>query len=167
MPFVQADQARFEPPQADNALLGCLIGVLTLVSIFAFCMYRAMQPTVLANAGTATVERHAGTLRLEKDKSVVVVLLASRSTIDQIEQSELATALVENERQGLDSVALASHKPQKDPAQKLAKVLPRTPAKPKRVVRVQRPDPGPFGQHAWAFGPTGSRSFGGFGSWYR
>jgi hypothetical protein len=166
VPFVQADQARFEPPKADNALLGYLIGVLTLVSIFAFCMYRAMQPTVLANAGTAAVERHVGTLGLGKGKSVVV-LLASRSTIDQIEQSELATALVENERQGLESVALASHKPQKDPAQKLAKVLPRTPAKPKRVVLVQRPDPGPFGQHAWAFGSTGSRSFGGFGSWYR
>ena len=166
MPSVQPDRARFEPPKADNALLGYLIGVLSLVSIFAFGMYRAMQPTILPNAGTAAVERQVGTFGLERDKSVVV-LLASRSTIDQIEQSELAVALVENERQGLESVALASHKPPKDPAQKLAKVLPRTPAKPKRVVRVQRPDPGPFGQHAWAFGSTGSRSFGGFGSWYR
>ncbi len=166
MPFMPADKARFESPKADNALLGYLIGVLTLVLIFAFCMYRGMQPTVLANAGTAAVERNMGTLARERDKSVVV-LLASRSTIDQIEQSELAAALSENEKQGLERIALASHKSQKDPAQKLAKVLPRTPAKPKRVVRVQRPDPGPFGQHAWAFGSTGSRSFGGFGSWYR
>jgi hypothetical protein len=166
VPFVQADKSRLEPPTADKALLGYLIGVLSLVSIFAFCMYRAMQPIIIANAGTLAFESNMGTVGLAKDKSALV-MLASRPTIDQIEQAELAATLVENKKQGLESVALASHKPQKDPAQKLAKVFPRTRAKPKRVVRVQRPDPGPFGQHAWAFGPMGSRSFGGFGSWYR
>jgi hypothetical protein len=166
VPFVQADKARFEPPTVDHALLGYLIGVLSLVSIFAFGMYRAMQPTVLANAGAAAFETNVSSVGLGRDTSAVV-MLASRSSIDQIEQSEVAAALVENERQGLENVAFASHRPQRDSAQKLAKALPRTPAKPKRVVRVPRPDPGPFGQHAWAFGPTGSRSFGGFGSWYR
>ena len=162
MPFVQADKARFESPRADNALLAYLIGVLALVSIFAFCMYRGMQPTVLANAGSAAFESNVSAVGFEKDRSVVV-MLASRPTIDRIEQSEVAAALKENERQGLENVAFASHKPQKESAQKLAKA--RTPARPKQVVRVHRPGPGPFGQHAWAFGE--SRSFGGFGSWYR
>ena len=163
MPFVQADKARFETPKADNALLAYLIGVLVLVSIFAFGMYRGMQPTVLANAGSAAFESNVSTVGFEKDRSVVV-MLASRPTIDRIEQSEVAAALKENERQGLEKAALASHRPQKDSAQKLAKAPPRTPAR-KQVVRVHRPGPGPFGQHAWAFGE--SRSFGGFGSWYR
>jgi hypothetical protein len=164
VPFVQAAKARFETPRADNALLAYLIGVLALVSIFAFCMYRGMQPTVLANAGAAASESNVSTVGFEKDRSVVV-MLASRPTIDRIEQSEVAAALKENERQGLENVAFASHKPQKESAQKLAKAPPRTPAKPRQVVRMQRPGPGPFGQHAWAFGE--SRSFGGFGSWYR
>ena len=140
MPLALADKACFEPPTADNALLGFLIGVLSLVSIFALCMYWGTRPTVLSNAGTAV---------FEKDKSVAI-MLASRPTIDEIEQSEVAAARRENESQGLSSIALASHKPQTDPVQKLAKAPPRTPARPKRVVRVQRPDPGPFGHHAWA-----------------
>ena len=157
MPVAWANKARSEPPKADNAVLGFMIGVLSLVSIFAFCMYWAMQPTVLANAGTAV---------FESDKPVAV-LLASRATIDEIEKSEVATAQLENENQGLQTVALASRKPQVDDAQKLAKASPRTPAKPKRVARVYRPDTGPFGRHAWAFAPMGARSFGGFGNWYR
>jgi hypothetical protein len=156
VPLALADKARFEPPKADNALLGVLIGVLSLVSIFALCMYWGMQPRVLANAGTAA---------FEKDKSVAI-MLASRPTIDQIEQSEVAAARLENENQGLPSVGAASHEP-RAPAQKIAKAPPRTPAKPKRVARVHRPDTNPFGHNAWAFAPMGSRSFGGFGSWYR
>ena len=157
VPRALANKARFEPPKADNALLGFLIGVLSLVSIFALCMYWGTRPTVLANAGTAS---------FEKDKSVAI-MLASRPTTDEIEKSEVAAARRENESQGLSSVALAGHKPQTESAQKLAKAAPRTPAKPKRVVRVHRPDTDPFGHNAWAFAPTGARSFGGFGSWYR
>ena len=157
MPPALANKARFEPPKADNALLGFLIGVLSLVSIFALCLYWGTRPTVLANAGVAA---------FEKDKSVAV-MLASRPTTDEIERSEVAAARRENETQGLSSAALASHKPQTDSAQKLAKAAPRTPAKPKRVARAPRPDTGPFGQNAWAFAPMGARSFGGFGSWDR
>jgi hypothetical protein len=154
LPVALADKARFEPPSADNALLGVLIGVLSLVSVFALCMYWGMQPTVLANAGAVA---------FEKDKSVAI-MLASRPTIDEIEQSEVAAARRENENQGLPSVAVASREP-RAPEQKIAKAIPRTPTKPKRVARVQRPDPGPFGRNAWAFAPMGARSFGGFGSW--
>jgi len=157
VPRALANKARFEPPKADNALLGFLIGVLSLVSIFALCMYWGTRPTVLANAGAAS---------FEKDKSVAI-MLASRPTTDEIERSEVAAARRENESQGLSSVALAAHKPQTEPAQKLAKAAPRTPAKPKRVARVHRPDPGPFGHNAWAFAPMGGRPFGGFGSWDR
>jgi hypothetical protein len=157
VPLAWADKARSEPPKVDNALLGFLIGVLLFVSIFVSGMYWAMQPTVLANAGTAA---------FATDKSVAI-MLASRPTIDEIEQSEVAAALLENETQGFPGVALASRKPQTDPVQKLAKALPRTPAKPKRMARVRRPDPAPFGQHAWAFAPMGARPFGAFGGWYR
>ncbi len=157
MPLALADKARCEPPNADNVLFGFLIGVLSLVSIFALCMYWGMRPTVLSNAGTAV---------FAKDKSVAI-MLASRPTIDEIEKSEVAAARRENESQGLSSTALASHRPQTNPVQKLAKAAPRTPARSKRVARVHRPDPGPFGHSAWAFAPTGARSFGGFGSWFR
>jgi hypothetical protein len=157
VPLAWAKKARSEPPRADNALLGFLIGVLSLTSVFAFGMYWGMQPTVLENAGAAV---------FRADKSVAV-MLASRPTIDEIEQSEVAAARLENESQGLPSVARASHKPQTDPAQKFAKARARTPAKSKRVARVHRPDTGPIGQHAWAFAPMGARSFGAFGSWYR
>ena len=157
VPLALANKARFEPPKADNALLGFLIGVLSLVSIFALCMYWGMQPTVLANAGAA---------EFEKDKSVAI-MLASRPTIDEIEQSEVAAARQENESQGLSSVALASHKPQTDPSAKLAKAPPRTPAKPKRVARVHRPDPVHSDTMLGLSRQWRARSFGGFGSWYR
>jgi hypothetical protein len=154
VPLALANMSRFDPPKADNALLGFLVGVLTLVSSFALCIYWLMQPTVVANAGAVEFER---------EKSVAVIL-PLRSTILEIEQSEVATALLENEIQGLESVAVADHEPQADPEPKLAKAPPRTP-KTKRVVRVVRVQRLPIGPHdAWAFAP---RSFGAFGSWFR
>ena len=154
--FVLANMSRFDPPKADNALLGFLVGVLTLVSSFALCIYWLMQPTVVANAGAVEFER---------EKSVAVIL-PLRSTILEIEQSEVATALLENEIQGLEIVAVANHEPQADPKSKLAKAPPRTPTK--RVVRVVRVQRLPIGPHdAWAFAPNRAGSFGAFGSWFR
>ncbi len=163
MPFVQADKARFESPRADNALLAYLIGVLALVSIFAFCMYRGMQPTVLANVGAAAFESNVGTVGFEKDRSVVV-MLASRPTIDRIEKSEVAAALEENERQGLENVA--SRKPQ---------VTKGIGAKTRQGASAGQAEASGACAPAWArsIRPTclglreESRSFGGFGSWYR
>jgi hypothetical protein len=156
VPLALANMSRFDPPKADNALLAFLVGVLSLVLSFALCMYWLMQPTVVANAGAVA---------FESEKSVAVIL-PSRSTILEIEQSEVAAALLENESQGLESVAVANHEPQTDPKRKLAKAPPRTP-KSKRVVRVQRPPIGPFAHDAWAFAPNRARSFGAFGSWFR
>jgi hypothetical protein len=151
-----AKKARSEPPTADNVLFGFLVAVLSLMSVFAFCMHRAMQPIVLKNAGTAV---------FETDKSVAI-MLASRPPLDEIERSELAAARLDNASQGLPNVARASHE-QTEPAQRLANARSRTPPKSKRVARVRRPPTGPIAQHAWAFAPMGARSFGGFGGWHR
>lgn len=158
MPLALANMSRFDPPKADNALLGFLVGVLTLVSSFALCIYWLMQPTVVANAGAVEFER---------EKSVAVIL-PLRSTILEIEQSEVATALLENEIQGLESVAVANHEPQADPKPKLAKAPSSRTPKTKRVVRVVRVQRLPIGPHdAWAFAPNRAGSFGAFGSWFR
>jgi hypothetical protein len=151
--------SRFDPPKADNAMLVFLVGALSLMSSFALCMYWLMQPTVVANAGAAAFER---------DKSIAVIL-PFRSTIAEIERSEVAAARLENESQGIQGIAVASigvanHEAQPGPAPKRANASPR-PAKSQRVARVRRPDIGPF--DAWAFAPGRTRAFGGFGSWYR
>jgi hypothetical protein len=151
--------SRFDPPKADNAVLVFLVGALSLMSSFALCMYWLMQPTVVANARAFAFER---------EKSIAVTL-PFRSIIDEIEQSEVAAALQENKSQGIQGIAaadiaVANHEPQTVAAPKRARASPRTP-KSQRVVRVRRPDIGPF--DAWAFAPGRTRSFGGFGSWYR
>ena len=105
------DMSRFDPPKADNMLLCFLVGVLSLVSSFALFMYWLLQPTVLADAGPGA---------FEKEMSVAAILL-SRSNIVEIEQSEVEAALLENESQGLQRVAAASHKPQADSTPKPVK----------------------------------------------
>ena len=152
--FALPAMSRFDPPKADDALLGLLVGVLSLVSNFVLCMHWLPQPTVVANAGAGAFEKEIS----------IAVLLPSRSIIDEIEQSEIEAALLENESQGLQSVAFARHEPQTDPTPKLAEPSPQAP-KSKRVVRVQRPHPVPSAQDAWAFAPVTPRSFGTFGSW--
>ena len=158
VPPAMVDMSRFDPPKADNALLCFLVGVLSLMSTFALFMYWLVQPTVVHSAGAGALEREAS----------VAFVLVSRSPIVEIEQSEVAAALLENESQGLQSAAAAIYaprtastpKPQTVSTPKLAKKSPRTP-KPTQVVRTQRPHIGPFPRDAWAFAP-GNRSFSGW-----
>ena len=152
-PLALVDMSHFDPPKADNVLLGFLIGVLALVSGFALCMYWLLQPTVLPGAGVGAYGR---------EMSVAVVLL-SRPNRVEIEQSEVDAALLENQSQGLQSVATPSHKPQTDSGSRLVKTAQRKP-KPKRAVRVQRPHTAPFAQDAWAFAPIRAKSL---GTWVR
>ena len=151
MPLALVDMSRFDPPTADNVLLGFLIGVLSLVSGFALCMYWLLQPTVLPGVGAGAYGR---------EMSVAVVLL-SRPNRVEIEQSEVDAALLENKNQKLQTVAAAKQEPQTASTPKLVKTSQRTP-KSKRVVRAQRRDAGPFAQNAWAFAPTRA-TFGAFG----
>ena len=150
-PLALVDMPRFDPPKADNVLLGFLIGVLSLVSGFALCMYWLLQPTVLPGAGGSAYGREMS----------VAVALPSRPNRVEIEQSEVDAALLENESQGLQSVAAPSHKPQADSSSRPVKTAQRKP-KPKRAARVQRPHTGPFPQDAWAFAPIRGKSFGGW-----
>ena len=83
------DMSRFDPPKADNALLGFLIGVLSLVSIFALCMYWGMQPTVLVHAGTTTLKRqvscsHARVPRLVVERFMIPSRLTCLHEMDSI-----------------------------------------------------------------------------------
>jgi hypothetical protein len=145
---------RPDQPTADAALLVYLSSVLSLFLGFALFMYWLMQPTVLPNAGLAGFET-------QKQRSVV--LLASKSPVPDllldIQRSELAFALQENERQGLEPFALASAGPELA-APPLAKAVPTAPTA-KRVVRVQRqPSEPAHASSSWGH-------VGGFGGWFR
>ena len=122
---------RPDQPTADAALLVYLSSVLSLFLGFALFMYGLMQPTVLPNAGLAG---------FETQKQRAVVLPASKSPVLDvlldIQRSELAFVLQENERQGLEPFASASAELELAPPP-LAKTAPTAP-KTKRVVRVQR-----------------------------
>ena len=148
------DMSPPDQPTADAALLIYLSSVLSLFLGFALSMYWLMQPTVLPNAGLAG---------FETQKQRAVVLLASKSPVPDIlldiQRSELAFALQENERQGLQPFALASAAPGLA-APPPAKTVPTAP-KAKRVVRVQRqPSEPAYASNAWGH-------FGGFGGWSR
>lgn len=141
-------------PTADAALLVYLSSVLSLLLGFALLMYWLMQPTVLPNAGLAG---------FEAQKPRAVVLLASKSPVLDvlldIQRSELAFALQENERQGLKPFALASAEPELAPPPR-AKTIPAA-AKAKRIVRVRRqPSKPAYASNSWSH-------FGGFGGWFR
>jgi hypothetical protein len=143
-----------DQPTADAALLVYLSSVLSLFLGFALSMYWLMQPTVLPNAGLAG---------FEAQKQRAVVLLASKSPVLDIlldiQRSELAFALQENERQGLQPFALASAEPELAPPP-LAKAAPTAP-KTKRAVRVQRQPSDPaYASNAWGHS-------GGLGGWFR
>jgi len=145
---------RPDQPTADAALLVYLSSVLSLFLGFALFMYWLMQPTVLPNAGLAG---------FETQKQRAVVLLASKSPVLDvlldIQRSELAFALQENERQGLEPFALASAEPELAPPP-LAKAAPTAP-QTKRVVRVQRQLSEPaYVSNSWGH-------FGGLGGWFR
>ena len=143
-----------DQPTADAALLVYLSSVLSLLLGFALSMYWLMQPTVLPNAGLAGFEA-------QKQRSVV--LLASKSPVLDIlldiQSSELAFALQENERQGLAPFALASAGPEIAPPPP-AKTVPTAP-KAKRIVKAQRqPSEPAYASNAWGH-------FGGLGGWFR
>jgi len=156
--------SQFEPPTADNALLGFMLAVLAAVGCFGLFMYWLLQPTVLVNAVNAGAE----TLASGRTRAAILV-----SAAHDIETSAIALAQKENERQGLRPVVLAA-------ADAAPVVAPDPVAKPsakKRVVRREQWDDGGSSHRrddwsfhrrsAWASDNFERRSFGGFGGWFR
>jgi hypothetical protein len=154
------------PPTADTALLAYLISVLAVVAAFALIAVWLMQPTVLPNGGVAAFEK-------ERRSTASTALLARRAPEFDLEQSAIALAKQENEKQGLRPLVAASRLAQSDaPSKASSKVTdatPPRPPKPKRVARAHRPDSGPAPRNAFAYSPSGGYGpfGGGFGSWFR
>jgi hypothetical protein len=151
------------PPTADTALLAYLVGVLSVVAAFTLVAVWLMQPTVLPNGGVAAFEKERRS----------TALLARRSPEVDVEQSAIALAKQENEKQGLRPLVAAnrlaqSDAPSKAASSKVAEATPRPP-KSKRPARAHRPDYGPSARNAWAYAPHGGYGpfGGGFGSWFR
>jgi hypothetical protein len=151
--------SQFEPPTADNALLGFMLSVLAAVGCLGFFLYWLLQPSVLVNAG---VEGYAS----KRAGADILTVVAT-----DIETSAIALALRENERQGIRPVALAAAEPSAAPAP-VAKVSVK-----KRVVRRERWDDD-WSSHrrddwssnrrsGWGSDNFGRRSSGGFGDWFR
>ena len=156
--------SQFEPPTADNALLGFMLAVLSTVACLGLFIYWLLQPTVLTNAGAeAVANRRPSTAIL------------SAAAFD-IETSAIALAQQENERQGLRPVALAAAEPSASPPATAPAPVAKTSVK-KRVVRREprdddwssrrRDDWSWPRRSAWASDNSGRRSFGGFGDWFR
>jgi hypothetical protein len=156
---------RHQPlPTADTALLAYLVSVLSIVAAFVLVAVWLMQPTVLPNGGVAAFER-------EKRSPV---WLARRGPEFDGEQSAIALAKQENDKQGLRPFAGANRLALSDPlsraaSSKVAEATPPRPPKPKRPARAHRPDYAPSARNAWAYAPHGGYGpfGGGFGSWFR
>jgi hypothetical protein len=169
--------SRFEPPTADNALLGFLLTVLSVVACLGFVAYWLLQPTVLINGGPdGLVSQRIG-----------VSILAAAPP--DIETPAIMLAQLENERQGLRPVAFAAAEPRVRRSAVAAAPVAKTSANKtsvkKRVVRRERRDDNgsfhrrddwsaqrrddwsPTRRSAWASDNFGRRSFGGFGDWFR
>jgi hypothetical protein len=152
------------PPTADTALLAYLASVLSIVAAFVLVAVWLMQPTVLPNGGVAAFEKERRS----------TALLTRRAPEVDVEQSAIALAKQENEKQGLRPLVAASRLAQSDAlskaSSKVADATPPRPPKSKRPARVHRPDYGPSARNAWAYAPPhgGYGPFGGgFGSWFR
>jgi len=156
--------SHFEPPTADNALLGFMLAVLSGAACLGFFIYWLLQPTVLTNAG---VETFAG-----KRTHAAILISAAMD----IETSAIALAQKENERQGLRPVALAAAEPSASAPAVAPAPVARASVK-KRVVKRERWDDD-WSSHrrddwsfhrrsAWSSDNFGRRSFGGFGGWFR
>jgi hypothetical protein len=154
------------PPTADAALLAYLISVLSVVAAFTLVAVWLMQPTVLANGGVAAFEK-------ERRSTASTGLLARRGPDFDVEQSAIALAKAENEKQGLRPFVGANRLAQSDAlskaSPKVADATPPRPPKSKRVARAHRPDYGPAPRNAFAYSPSGGYGpfGGGFGSWFR
>lgn len=156
--------SHFEPPTADNALLGFMLAVLSAVASLGLFIYWLLQPTVLVNAG---VEGFAS-----KRASAAILTAAALD----IETPAIALALKENERQGIRPVALAAAEPSAAPPA-VAPVPVAKASVRKRVVKRERWDDdwsshrrddwSPHRRSAWASDNFGRRSSGGFGDWFR
>lgn len=155
--------SQFEPPTADNALLGFMLSVLAAVGCFGLFVYWLLQPTVLVNAG---VDGYAS----KRASAAILTVVAA-----DIETSAIALAQRENERQGLRPVALAAIQPSAAPAADPAPIA--KASVKKRVVRRERWDDD-WSSHrrddwssnrrsGWGSDNFGRRSSGGFGDWFR
>jgi hypothetical protein len=162
-----------DPPTADAALLGYLASVIAGVAAFALVVVWLMQPAVIPNGGLAAFEQERRP----------TAWLALRSPDIDPDESAVALASKENEKQGLRSVADGNQvaPPTASPKatasvtpSKVAAAAPRPKAKP--VAKVQRRDYAADARNAprnaWAYAPDGARGpfgggFGGFGSWFR
>ena len=165
-----------DPPTADAALFAYLASVIAGVAAFALVVVWLMQPMVIPNGGLAAFEKERRP----------TAWLALRSPDIDLDESAVALASKENEKQGLRSVAdsnriappTASPKATASVApSKVAAAAPRP--KAKHVAKVQRRDYGPdprnaprdAPRNAWAYAPDGARGpfggYSGFGSWFR
>lgn len=136
-------------PTPDKALLLYLLCVVALMGTVAASVYWLMQPTVLPNAGIAAFDR---------ERRVPIVLTPIAADNDRI---AVATALHENEKQGLQSVASVT--PTAEPATPSARVARAVEPRPKtrRTAKVQRREFASRLRNSWAYAP--STSFGPFG----
>ena len=146
-------------PTADAPLLAYLLSVLLFMAAAGWVVHSLAQPTVLINAGAASSE---------SEKRAPIAL--SSLSLQDAEQSAADVASRENERQGLQPLAVASAGNQHEPPPTTTKVAAARPPKPKRAVRAppHYATP-PIWHDAWAFAPRGNgfRSNDRFGSWWR
>ena len=139
-------------PTPDRALMVYLLCVVALMGSAAASVYWLMQPTVLVNAGIAA---------FDGERRVPVVLTPVAPDNDRI---AVATALHENEKQGLQSIASVAPTAETAPASaRVARAVEPRP-KAKRTAKVQRRQLASRLRNAWAYAPSASFGpFGGFG----
>jgi hypothetical protein len=143
-----------DPPSSDAPLLAGLSAAVSAMVGFGLLMYWAMQPTVLPNAPFESTAQAGQPLIVLRDQQTLLV---------DIEQSAVAMAAQENERQGLRPIQTARTEAEPAPTQALAQATTK-PAKPKRVVaRAPRRDAERAYASNWWGG--GHSFFGGFGNW--
>jgi hypothetical protein len=144
----------YDPPSSDAPLLAGLSAAVSAMVGFGLLMYWAMQPTVLPNAPFESTAQAGQPLIVLRDQQTLLV---------DIEQSAVAMAALENERQGLRPIQTARTEAEPAPTQALAQATTK-PAKPKRVVaRAPRRDAERAYASNWWGG--GHSFFGGFGNW--
>jgi hypothetical protein len=144
----------YDPPSSDAPLLAGLSAAVSAMVGFGLLMYWAMQPTVLPNAPFESTAQAGQPLIVLRDQQTLLV---------DIEQSAVAMAAQENERQGLRPIQTARTEAEPAPTQALAQATTK-PAKPKRVVaRAPRRDAERAYASNWWGG--GHSFFGGFGNW--
>jgi hypothetical protein len=143
-----------DPPSSDAPLLAGLSAAVSAMVGFGLLMYWAMQPTVLPNAPFESTAQAGQPLIVLRDQQTLLV---------DIEQSAVAMAAQENERQGLRPIQTARTEAEPAPTQALAQATTK-PAKPKRVVaRAPRRDAERAYASNWWGG--GHSFFGGLGPW--